>query len=66
MSCVALLKAMSQKKHSEPRNHHGALSVRATPARAAPTSSCMTTIHQRLVRIASTNGLHSGLMTHGR
>ena len=66
MSWVALLKAISQKKASEPRSHHSVWSVKATQASAPPTKACITSIHQRLVRRLSTMGLHSGLMTHGR
>ena len=66
MSCVALENAISQKKHSEPCSHQGPGMVNATPANAAPISSCMVIIHQRFVFSMSTNGLHRGLMTHGR
>ena len=66
MSWVALLKAISQKKAREPCSQYGPGMVNATPPRAAPMSNCIVTIHQRLVLMMSTNGLHSGLMTHGR
>ena len=39
---------------------------KATPAKAAPTSACIVTIHQRLVRNRSTKGLHRGLIIQGR
>ena len=66
MSWVALLKAISQKKASEARNHMAIGNDRATPARAAPTSTSIANIHQRFVRSWSTMGLHRGLMTQGR
>ncbi len=40
--------------------------VKAIPPNPAPISSCMLTIHQRLVFSKSTNGLQNGLMTHGK
>ena len=66
MSWVALEKAISQKQAKVPCNQYGAGMVKATPPNEAPMSSCMLTIHQRLVLMMSINGLHSGLMTHGR
>ena len=38
----------------------------AMSATAAAISACIATIHQRLLRNMSTNGLHSGLIVHGR
>ena len=66
MSCVALLNAISQKNASDSCNHISVCSVSATPASAAPTSICITSIHQRFVFRLSTIGLHSGFITHGR
>ena len=66
MSWVALEKAISQKKAREPCSQKGPGMVKAMPARAAAMRICMVRIHQRLVRSMSTNGLHRGLMTHGR
>ena len=40
--------------------------VNATPPRAAPMSSCMDMIHQRLLLTISTKGLQNGLITQGR
>ena len=66
MSCVAELKAISQKKHSVPCSQKSVGMVNATPPNAAPMSNCMVIIHQRFVLMMSTNGLHKGFMTHGR
>ena len=66
MSWVALAKAIIQKKNSDPCSHHATGMVKATPPKAAPISNCMVTIHQRFDFSMSTNGLHKGLMTHGR
>ena len=66
MSCVALENAITQKKNSDPCSQKWVGNVNATPPKAAPMSSCMAVIHQRLVLIRSINGLHNGLMTHGR
>ena len=66
MSWVALEKAISQKNASDPCSQKSAGMVKATPASEAPISTCMVTIHHRLVRSMSTKGLHKGLMTQGR
>ena len=66
MSCVALLKAISQKNVNDIFSHQSVCSVSATPPSDAPTSICMARIHQRLVFRLSTKGLHVGLITHGR
>ena len=66
MSCVALAKAITQKKNSVPCNQNAVGMVNATPPNAAPMSSSMLIIHHRLVRMMSMNGLHSGFITHGR
>ena len=65
MSCVALEKAIRKKKNMVPWNQNPVLTVNATPAKAAPSSNCMDSTHHRLVLYKSTNGLHSGLITHG-
>ena len=44
----------------------GSGSENATTANAADIMTCMETTHHLLVRIISTNGDHSGLITHGR
>ena len=66
MSCVAELKATSQKMASVIWKKCGAGMVNAMPARPAPTSICMVTTHHRLVFNRSMKGLQKGLMTHGR
>ena len=66
MSWVALEKAITQKKKREPCSQKEVGIVKATPPKAAPMSSCMPVIHQRLVFTTSINGLHNGLMTQGR
>ena len=66
MSCVALLKAISQKKNSVPCSQKSVGMVNATPPNAAPMSNCMDTTHHRLVFTTSMKGLHIGLMTQGR
>ena len=66
MSWVALEKAITQKKNSDPCNQNEVGMVKATPPKAAPMSSSIDTIHHRLVRMRSIKGLHNGLMTHGR
>ena len=38
----------------------------AMPAKPAPISNCIVTIHQRFVLSRSTNGLQKGLITQGR
>ena len=50
MSWVALLKAIRKKKAMVPWNQNGVLSVKATPASDEPSSNCMVSTHQRLVR----------------
>ena len=40
--------------------------VKATASMAAVIRNCMVRIHHLLLRIMSTNGLHSGLIVHGR
>ena len=40
--------------------------VNVSKMKAKLIRACIITIHQRLVRRMSTNGLHRGLMTHGR
>ena len=57
---------MRKKKNIVPWNQKLALSVKATPASDEPISTCMASTHQRLVLQMSTNGLHSGFITHGR
>ena len=66
MSCVAELKAISQKKASVHCRAWGAGMENATPASDAPTMSSIATTHHRFVRIRSTTGLQKGLMTQGR
>ena len=66
MSCVAELKAISQKKTSVHCTKWGTLIVKATPAIDAPRMSCITIIHQRFDFNKSTTGLQKGLITHGR
>lgn len=66
MSWVALEKAITQKKNSDPCSQNDVGMVKATPPKAAPMSTSMVRIHQRLVLTTSTNGLQSGLITHGR
>ena len=66
MSCVAELKAISQKIARLIWKKCGRAVVRATSASAAPITSCKPTIQKRLVRYMSINGDHSGLITHGR
>ena len=66
MSCVAELKATSQKMARVVWKKFGMGMVKAIPASPAPTSNCMLITHQRLVFNKSTNGLQKGLMTQGR
>ena len=66
MSWVALEKAITQKKKSEPWSQNEVGMVKATPPKAAPMSTSIVRIHQRLVFTTSTNGLHKGLITQGR
>ena len=66
MSWVALEKAITQKKNSDPCSQKWVGMVKATPPKAAPMSSCIDVIHQRLVLMRSMNGLHNGFIIHGR
>ena len=66
MSWVAELKASSQKTASVARKKSGPGTVSAIMARADPITNCREMIHERLVRIRSTSGDQSGLMTQGR
>ena len=66
MSCVADANAISQNTASESWKNRGPGSVSATSANATPIANCSVTIQKRFVRNRSTNGDHSGLMTHGR
>ena len=50
MSWVALEKAIRKKKAIVPWNQKGVFNVKATPASDEPSSSCMASTHQRLVR----------------
>jgi len=66
MSCVADAKAISQNTAKVDWKKRSAGIRKAMPASPAPTNTCMATIHQRFVRIRSMNGLHNGLITHGK
>ena len=66
MSWVAELKASNQKKASDALKKNGCGIIKAMLANATAISDCMVTTHQRLVLMMSTNGLQSGLITHGR
>src|ERR1041385_2665247 len=66
MSCVAELKASSQKNASVCWKKRVVGIVKATPAKPEPMSNCISQIHSRRVLRISTTGLHSGLITHGR
>ena len=63
---MAELKASSQKKARVTRKKNGAGAESAIMASAAPTTNCRETIQERFVRIRSTKGDQSGLMTQGR
>ena len=65
MSCVALAKAIIINKASEAWSQKAVGKVNATIAKAAPIKNCIVTIHQRLVFILSTKGLHNGFITQG-
>ena len=66
MSCVAEAKAMIQNRNSDHLKKAEPRTEKATSARPSETRNCMATTQKRLVRVMSTNGLQSGLMTHGR
>ena len=66
MSCVADVKPTSQKMASVSWKKNGVGMVKAMPASAKAMIHCMVSVHQRLVRIISTNGLQKGLITQGR
>ena len=66
MSWVAEKNAISQNAASVPAKKALVGSRNATDAMQMPISSCIVMVHQRFVRIRSTNGLQKGLITHGR
>ena len=78
MSCVAEAKAVMMKSSRVMVNRwmgvwpeamtaaDGCGMVSVSRMNAALISSCMARIHHRLVLMMSTNGLHSGLMVHGK
>jgi hypothetical protein len=66
MSCVAELKAISQKIARVYWKNEGTGIANAAAAREAPMISCIVTIQKRFVRKSSMSGLQSGLSTHGR
>jgi len=57
---------MIQKRNNDHLKKAGPWIENATSASPSDTRYCMAIIQNRLVRVISTNGLHSGLMTHGR
>ena len=65
MSCVALLNATSMNNAKLVCSQNAVGRQRATLANAAPITNCILRIHQRLVRIMSTNGLQRGFITQG-
>jgi len=66
MSWVAESNAASQKNASDHCSQPGPGRAKATPASAAPMTTCVPHVHARRVPRRSTNGDHSGLITHGR
>ncbi len=66
MSCVEDAKAMIQNRNSDHLKKAGPGIEKATSASPSDTRNCMEMIQKRLVRVISTNEVHSGLMTHGR
>ena len=66
MSLVADANAMSQNIISVPSKKNAVFIRKAPVANAVPMTHCMVMLHHRLVRMMSMNGLHSGLITHGR
>ena len=66
MSCVADVNPTSQKIASVSWKKNGVGMENAIPARAKAMIHCIVSVHHRLVRIMSTNGLQNGFITHGR
>jgi hypothetical protein len=66
MSCVAELKASSQKRHMVHLKKSLTGIRKAIDANRAPMKSCVATIHMRRVRSISTIGLQNGFITQGR
>ena len=66
MSCVADANAMIQNRNSDHLKNALPCTEKATSASPNDTRNCISTTQNRFVRVMSTNGLHSGLMTHGR
>ena len=66
MSCVADAKAMIQNRNSDHWKKAEPRIEKATSASPSETRNCIATTQKRLVRVISTKGLQSGLMTHGR
>ena len=66
MSCVADANAMIQNRNSDHWKKAEPRTENATSASPSETRNCIATTQKRLVRVISTNGLQSGLMTHGR
>ena len=65
MSCVAEQKAVIVNRiNANVKNPRGAVSANNKIVKAI--TACITSTHQRLVRSTSTNGLQSGLTTHGK
>src|ERR1035438_7123809 len=66
MSCVDEAKAMIQKRNKDHLKNADPRTEKATVASPNETRNCIATTQNRLVRVISTKGLHSGLMTHGK
>jgi len=66
MSWVAEANAMIQNRNSDHWKKLLPRTENATSASTNATMNCIATTHSRLVRVMSTSGLHSGLITHGR
>src|ERR1035441_7438102 len=57
---------MIQKRKSDHLKNAEPRTEKATIARPRETRNCIATTQNRLVRVISTNGLHNGLITHGK
>ena len=66
MQWLAPAKAITQKKNREPCSQNEVGIVKATPPKAAPKSTSVSTIHQRLVFTTLMSGLHTGFNIQGR
>ncbi len=60
------MKATSQKKARVSLKNMSVGMVSAMPASAMASMNCMVVTHHRFVFSMSTNGLHSGFITHGK